>query len=159
MRKLMMIAATAAGILSVQAQGQVLSGQPPVTVNIDGTTMAARSSVDMTAVLRDENGKPGRDYFGQQLKPGETCADCPPLTLGRAAAHALMAQLAGDDKDFEQKWARAVLAERIKEDPHASLTAAETATIEKRLGEVYGGLVLYQAFPLLDPNRQPPPVK
>ena len=155
MRRLMIAAAL---LLPLAAQGQVLSGQSPVA-SVPTAKPAPPAGIDMTTVLHDENGKPGVDFFGRTLKPGETCPDCALLTLGRAAAHALMAQLAGDEKDFEQKWARAVLAERIKDDPHASLTAAETATIEKRLGEVYGGLVLYQAFPLLDPNRQPPPVK
>lgn len=142
------------GPMSVNAGPNVKSGVP-MTVVPNGAR-----AIDMTAVLHDETGRPGKDYFDHAtLKPGEACTDCPPLTLGHAIAHALLSTLQGDDASFEQKWARAVLAERIKDDPKATLSAAETGAIEKRLGQVYGPIVVYQAIPILDPARKPPEIK
>jgi hypothetical protein len=116
-------------------------------------------SVDMTAVLHDESGRPARDVLARL--PGDAdCAHCPVLTLGRAAAHALFAAFP-DERELpaDQKWARAVLAARIENDTAARLDAEEIAVIKRLLGKAYGGVVLMQAYPLLDPNARPPAVK
>lgn len=109
------------------------------------------TTVDMTIVLTDENHRPIKDQLD-----GATPGD---LTLGHAVAHALFF-VSGDEKDVtpEQKWAWAVLADKIKDDPHAVLTNAEGALIYKRLGKLYNGVVLMRAMPLLDPNRKPPSI-
>jgi len=116
-------------------------------------------TVDMTAALLDQDGKPVEDQF---TKPAEDkdCSRCQPLTLGNAAAHALFF-VSGDEREVtpEQKWSWAVLAEQIRSDPKAALTAAQADLIYRRLGKMYGGLILLRAMPLIDPNRKPPEIK
>lgn len=130
----------------------------------------AASTIDMTTVLKGEDGRPAKDALASKedgapcLSPatkerGASMEACPSLTLGHAAQHALMITLPDDKLTGEQKWSYGVLAERIKNNPHASLSAAEVTVIKKRLGEIYDAAVLMQAYPLLDPNAKPPEVK
>lgn len=116
-------------------------------------------TVDMTAVLTDENGSVIKDEW---LRPRDEkdCSKCPDLTLGAAVAHALF-YVAPEERDVtgEQKWAWSALAVRIKTDPTAKLTHAEAALIYQRLGRLYSGVVLLRAMPLIDPNLEVPKVK
>ena len=116
------------------------------------------AGIDMTTVLADENGHPAKDVL-DQAKDDPDCAHCAVLTLGRACAHALFASFPDEQITPDQKWARAVLAQRIRADKSAHLDADETAVIKQALGRAYGGIVLLQAYPLLDPNAKPPAVK
>lgn len=119
-------------------------------------------TVDMTVLLVDEHGKPAKDVLARDPSDSD-CSKCPTLTLGRAVAHSLF--LSGGQEQgretvsAEQKWARAVLAERVKEDKAARLTADEVSVIKRQLATVYGGVILMQAYPILDPNSKPPAVK
>jgi hypothetical protein len=121
--------------------------------------------VDMTTVLMGEDGRPARDVFAKdpvakgQEDPDPRCEKCPALRLGVAVSHALFASFPEDHDTPDQKWARAVLAQRVSEEKAAQLTAEEVAVIKRQLGKAYGGIVLMQAFPLLDPNSKPPEVK
>jgi hypothetical protein len=115
-------------------------------------------AVDMTAPLHDEFGRDARDTL-EQGKEDPDCARCPPLTLGRACAHALFASFPDEQVAPDQKWARAVLATRIRDDNAAHLDADEIAVIKRLVGKVYGGIVLMQIYPMLDPNAKPPAVK
>ena len=114
--------------------------------------------IDMTQVLVDADGKPIVDPF-QMTKDDPECLKCGHLTLGRAIEHALFAALPDDKTPAEQKWARGVLAEKIKEDPHATLTAEELVVVKRVVGEVYSARLLVAMYPLLDPAAVPPSVK
>src|SRR5581483_3957803 len=115
-------------------------------------------AIDMTAVLNDEHGRPVKDTLAMlpdgrpcvaPAKPGEApnLDACPPLTLGHAIAHVLYADLPGDKVTGDQKFAYAVLAQKIADDKAAALTVGEIAVIKRRLGEAYSGVILAQAYP------------
>lgn len=122
-------------------------------------------AVDMTKIMLDEQGKPAKDVMAKDPAtpgmpdPDPRCDRCPMLTLGVAISHALFASFQQDKDTAEQKWARAVLAQRIRDDPQAALTADEISIIKRQLGQAYGGVLLMQAYPLLDPNAKPPAVR
>ena len=120
-----------------------------------------RHAVDMTAVMLDDNGRPAADFSAREEKDeaDPLCRKCPRLTLGRAVAQALFAAFPEDRDTAEQKWARAALAQRVRNDPAAVLTAEEIAVVKKQLGKAFGGVLLMQAYPLLDPNAKAPEVK
>lgn len=120
---------------------------------------ASAAGIDFSHVLVDETGNPAKDLFSQK-KDDQECDRCPVLTLGLAAAHALMMQMP-DERDLDplQKWARGALAMRLHNDKEDSLLAEEIATIKKQIGKVYGPVIIMQAFPLLDPSEKPPVVK
>ena len=126
------------------------------------TPAFAAAPLDMTAVLIDDTNKPIPDTtFITNEDPA--CTKCPPLTLGTAAYHALFAMTQEEQRSgsvtAEQKWQRAVLAVRIKDDKAATLTAEEIALIKSRIGTTYGGMVVLRAYALLDPTAQPPAIK
>lgn len=122
------------------------------------TVQAQERTVDMTTVLMDQDGQPIKDEF--ERKGASDCSLCPNLTLGMAAAHALF-YISQDEKDVtpEQKWSYAVFAESIRKNKAAKLSAPESDLLYKRLGKLYGGIVLMRAMPLIDPNRKPPEIK
>jgi hypothetical protein len=116
-------------------------------------------TIDMTKVILDERHKPIKDALDRD--PSDVnCDKCPELTIGSAVAHALF-YVEADEKDIssEQKWAWAALAERIRDNKAATLTNGQLNVIEKRLGKLYGGIVLLRVMPVLDPNRKPPEVE
>jgi hypothetical protein len=121
--------------------------------------LAAPGAIDMTVVLTDESGKPLPDAVGQDFKDDPSCARCPTLTLGHAVAHALFAQLPGETVSGDQKWARGVLADKVRDAKAATLTAEEVVVIKRLIGGLYSGSVVVKAYPLLDPNAQPPKVQ
>lgn len=111
--------------------------------------------IDMTTVLFDENGKPTRDVAG--IRRVEDLTTAPELTLGRAVMHALFAAFPDEGElPAEEKWARGLLAMKVKDDPAAELTVEQIAKIKRLVGKLYGGLIIMQAFPLLDPSAKPP---
>jgi len=133
-------------------------GQTPV---VHPLSMSV-SSIDMTVVLHDDAGKPIADQY-VQTSDDPSCSKCGSLTLGHAVAHALFAAFP-DEKDLsgEQKWARGVLAEQIKNEPKAQLSSAQIVVIKALVGKLYNGVIVTQIFKLLDPNATPPallPVK
>lgn len=78
-----------------------------------------------------------------------------PLTLGRAAAQALFYEDKDSRASGEDKFRRAMLACRIKDDPAAVLTVDEVALIKTRIGVLFFGNVLAAAWPILDPSLKP----
>jgi hypothetical protein len=115
--------------------------------------------IDMTTVILDEKDKPIKDVIDKD--PADTnCVKCLDLTVGHAIAHALFF-VAADESGVtaEQKWSWAVLAERVRDDKAATLTAPQAALIEKRLGKLYGGLVMLRVMPMIEPNRKPPEIE
>ena len=131
-----------------------------LSVTLAGLSAAAAPpghTIDMTMVLQDEAGKPAKDTLVSEAKGDRDCANCPNLTLGAAVAHSLFATYP-DERELsgEDKWARARLAQRVKEDKAAALTANEVTLIKRLLAKAYGPIVLLQAYPVLDPNAKPP---
>jgi len=115
-------------------------------------------NVDMTTILTDENDQPIKDEF--ERRGALDCSKCPDLTLGAAVTHALFF-IGQDERDVtpEQKWAWAAWAMEIRKSNSVKLTNAEGDLLYKRLGKLYGGVVLMRAIPLIDPNRKPPEIK
>ena len=114
--------------------------------------------IDMTTPLVDEVGKPMKDPF-EASKDDPDCTKCAVLTLGHAVAHALFFPEKGETLSGDQKWARGVLAQRVRDAKDAELTSEEITVIKAALAKVFGGIVLVQAYPLLDPNAKPPKVQ
>lgn len=116
-------------------------------------------TVDMTTPLLDENSKPIKDQF-DRTTVDQACDKCSDLTLGVAIAHALFF-VGPDEKDVtpEQKWGWAVFAEQNRANKSARIDAPHSDLIYKRLGKLYGGIILMRAMPLIDPNRPVPEIK
>lgn len=115
--------------------------------------------IDMTVFIVDENGKALKDPMDVDVAD-PNCLKCRNLTLGHAIARALFATLPGDEKtDPLQKWARSELAKRIMDSKEAVLTSNEITAIKRQIGSVYGGLVLGQIYPVIDPNVKVPDVQ
>jgi hypothetical protein len=111
----------------------------------------APRTIDMTAVLVDQKGKPIPDPT-MATPDDPACAKCTPLTLGAAVATALLTERK-DEQGLStlDKAKRATLALRLLDSKAATLTAKETADIV-RLMNVWGGIVVVRALPILDPN-------
>lgn len=108
-------------------------------------------TIDMTTVITDMHGKAIPDAT-QATADDSKCDKCGPLTLGTVVATALLA----DRKDEPNlatvdKAKRGALAVRILDDRAAVLTATQIAEVV-RLLNIWSGLVVARAVPLLDPN-------
>lgn len=108
-------------------------------------------AIDFTKALHDLDGKPMRDEIAMAAN-GETHIG---LTLGRAAAHALSASFE-DERNLpgEQKFERGLLACKVRDDVAAELKSEQVALIKKVIAKLYGPLVVYRAYPLLDPQEK-----
>lgn len=126
--------------------------------------------INMTQIMLDDRGKPAPDLSAKEplprgpdgkeiVDPDPTCNKCPRLTLGNAVAQSLFATFRDETVDPQQKWARAVLAQRIRNEQKATLTAEEIAVVKRQIGKAFSGIILMQAYPLLDPNSKVPEVK
>lgn len=75
----------------------------------------------------------------------------PELTLARAASHALCAGYQ-DEQNLkgEDKFRRASLAVRILDEKPPVLTAEEIVLIKNLIAKMYGAIVVYRAWVLLD---------
>lgn len=114
-------------------------------------------TIDMTAVLHDENGRVMKDFTEQQGPADTTCEKCAPLTIGRAIDHTLKAVFPDEQGlSREQLWTRALLGDSVKNNKAAKLTVKEIEVIERELIKGYNGDVMKQIIPMLDPNRKPP---
>lgn len=117
-----------------------------------------KTKINMTQVLVEDSKDITDPYFSTKDDP--SCSKCPPLTLGMAASHALMGSYEDErGLDGEQKWARGVLADKIKNDASAILTASDVILIKRLLGKMFGVVIIKAAYPLLDPNAVPPAIK
>lgn len=90
---------------------------------------------------------------GVDDKPITTSPTDPtPLTLSDVAVGALMGVLPADsNEDGATRFKRGELAHRIYKANNIELTVEEIALIKDRIGKAYGPLVVYAAWPLLDP--------
>lgn len=110
----------------------------------------AAFAIDFTQVLIGVKGAPLMDM---DVPKG---AEPIPLTLGAAAAHALMAdfpdeRMPGREVSAEQKYRRAALALRIETEIAAILTSDEITLIKAMIAKGYPPLVMYRAWNALDP--------
>lgn len=101
-----------------------------------------KKGIDFTTVLLDFKGRSIKD----DLEEGN-----PDLTLGTAARHALLVNLPNETLGEEEKWKNANLAYTIEFDTNCVLKVGEIDNIKKRIGKAYGAVVVWAAFPLLDP--------
>lgn len=133
------------GLLLVLSFGPAFPAEAPSNV------------IDMTVPLHDERGETIKDA-GTRKAGDDACDKCLPLTRGRAIANALFAP--DHDASGADLWSRGVLADRVRDDKAATLTADEVATIKKLLAKGYPSPVLImQLYPVLDPNAKPGDVK
>ena len=109
-------------------------------------------TIDMTVVLKDAAGKPIADMT-QSTPEDPQCAKCCHLTLGRAAATALLVERQKEEPNLAavDKAKRGALALYITDNPAAKLTAAQIAEIV-RLMNIWPPLIVVRSIPLLDPN-------
>ena len=151
MRHLTLLAA-----LLVSASPVLAQVQPPRTI-------------DMTTPLHNESGEPLKDANsnttthigpdGKFVLDDPKCDKCPVLTVGRLVANALF-NVPEKDAKPDELWARGALAERIRDDKAAALTADEIAKIEKLVAVGYPSpMIIMQVFPVLDPNAKPAALK
>lgn len=113
-------------------------------------------TVNMETPVRDDKGAVAKDMTFA-TKDDMTCTKCPVLTVGTVISRALNASFPDEaNLPGDQKWARSVLAQRLKDDKAAKLTAKEAELIERLVGKGYGGDVIRQIMPLIDPNKKPP---
>jgi hypothetical protein len=129
-----------------------LAQQPPAA--------ARPHTIDMTAPLLDDRGKPGKDC-AEPAPDGKACAVSETLTLGVALSRLLFSVTDADrGLSGDQRWARGVLAAKIKDAKAVALTAEEVALIKRLVGQsTFSPLIVMQIFPALDPNDKPPPVQ
>lgn len=100
---------------------------------------AHAAEINFGSILQDADGEP--------IKEGEK-----PLTLGRAALMALTLTLPEDSAmTGEEKFKLGALASRVYTDKPVDLSAEEIATLKKRIGKAFNALVVFRAWPMLDP--------
>jgi hypothetical protein len=116
----------------------------------------AAKTINMETSIKDDKGVPVKD-LAFVTKDDPSCAHCPVLTVGTVISRALNAVFADEPNlPGDQKWARSLLAQRLKDDKVAKLTAKEAELIERLVGKGYSGDVIRQIMPLIDPNKKPP---
>lgn len=116
----------------------------------------AQHAADMTKILVDAGGRPIPDATGR-APDDKDCAKCPPLTIGAAVALALDASYPDEQNlGWQQRFDRAMLAQRIRNDPKAVLDATEVGVVERLIGKAgMNGTVLLQVIEAIDPNAKP----
>lgn len=102
---------------------------------------------DFSTVITDLDGEPIPDSLDG--KPDDAHRN---LTLGFACRHALCCNFP-DERDVagEEKFRRAKLAFDIAEGGAGTLRAEDITLIKKLIGKLYGPIIVYRAYALLDP--------
>ncbi len=129
-------------------------------------------AVDFSLVLLDLRGDPildesvhgPRDPVTKQFTGPRACTmdeykakpnECDALTLGAAAANALLWNDPDDSKiDEKEKRRRGNLADRVYHGGKFDLGVDDLALIKRLLSKLYGNLVVSRAIPLLDPATE-----
>jgi hypothetical protein len=102
-------------------------------------------TIDFTQVVTGIEGKPIQNGDAHPVQP---------LTLGQAAAAALIASLPSDPTGtaaLADKVKRSKLAASIYSNKAAKVSTIDLALIEERIGEVYPALVVGPAMQMLEP--------
>jgi hypothetical protein len=103
-------------------------------------------AADFTALITDIDGAAIEDGT----------ADKKPFTLGDAAVKALVTPYPDEPNlAAEEKFKRAELAFRIRNKPDLVMSAEETAMVKKLIGKAYAPIVVFRAWPMLDPTTAP----
>lgn len=124
-----------------------------VAMPVSAATPDTLRTIDMTTVLTTERGVPMKDP-SDRAEEDKDCVKCGSLTMGHAIAAALNGSYE-DEKSlgFQQRFDRAALGNKIKDNRAAQLTAPEVALIERLIAKAgFFPSVVYQIAPLLDPN-------
>jgi hypothetical protein len=112
-------------------------------------------TINMTQVLLNSQGEPARDPTGQ-TPDDPSCTKCRPLTVGRVVYMALAGNYE-DEKNLsgDVRFDRAALGHRIAQDPAAVLDVDEITLIKRLIGRMFGAEIIWQIYPILDPNTKP----
>jgi hypothetical protein len=107
--------------------------------------------INFTQELFDFDSHPIRDDIAMQANGGKPIS----LTLGRACSHALCAVFE-DERNLsgEEKFERGMLAVEVRDNAAAELKAEKITLIKKVVAKLYGPIVVYRAYPLLDPTEK-----
>lgn len=107
--------------------------------------------IRFSTVIVDFEDKPILDDVAMQSNGGVPVE----LTLGRAARHALCLPHQEDrDVNGSEKFRRASLAYDIASKGDQPLKSEDVALIKRLIGRLYNPIVVFRAFPLLDPAEQ-----
>lgn len=104
--------------------------------------------IDFTQTLKDMDGN---DYPDITRRGTETVTV--PMTLSRVACNSLVGAVPNEKPcDGEEHLHRFMLAQRIKDNPAAELSAEDIALIKERIAKSYNiPLIAGQALAMLDP--------
>ena len=107
--------------------------------------------INFTHELLDLDDRKIKDEIAMQANGGTPVS----LTLGRACAHALCATFE-DERNLsgEEKFQRGMLAVEVRDNAAAELKAEKVTQLKKVLAKLYGPIVIYRAYPLLDPQEK-----
>jgi hypothetical protein len=113
-------------------------------------TSVYAEQIDFSTILNDIDGKtPIKDAFPSDVPPDKR----PSLTLGLAAAHALLSTYQDETATADiDKWRRGELAIRVSSGAKLALPAEDVALIKHLVAKLWGPIVVYRAWPLLDPS-------
>ena len=97
---------------------------------------------------------PITDLDGTVLDDGSPAKK--PFTLGEAAVRALVASFPDEQNvSPNEKFKRAELASRIHNKSDLVLSAEETALVKNLIGKAFAPVVVFRAWPMLDPAVKP----
>jgi hypothetical protein len=131
----------------------ILFAAGPALAQVASDKVAAKSpTIDFTQYPLDQNGAKAQDFFLAKRgdKPDQTYPD---LTLGAAACHALNAPTQDEQNlQWEERFRRGTLCQKIKGNVTASLEAGDIDLIKKRVGAVYtDGVFVMNVICAMDP--------
>lgn len=112
------------------------------------TWAAEPASIDFSQPIIDQDGK-------VLQAPADANGKSPGVfTLGVAAAQALFGVYQDETTiSGQKKFERGVLAMKVKDGGHVTLSPEDLATIKELIGKAYTPLVVTRAWPLLDPTK------
>ena len=106
--------------------------------------------IDVTQNLKQLDGSPLTQATARCPECGQT-TESRILILRRVVVDALMAQRQDQELSGGQKVRRYAIATQIHNEDAPDLKVEDVALIKKLVGEVYGPLVVGQAWAMLDP--------
>lgn len=111
-----------------------------------GLLCSPACAVDFSTVITDLNGLPMNDGSPEKKV----------FTLGDAAVQALVTPYPDEPNvSATEKFRRAELASRIKNKPDTLMSVGETDLVKQLIGKAYSPIVVFRAWPLLDPSTSP----
>jgi len=117
--------------------------------------LAQSHPADMTKIITNPQGAVVPDPTAMAAD-SKDCSKCPPLTVGGAVAIALNGTYE-DEKSlgWQQRYDRAVLAKKLRDDPAAVVDGTELGVIERLMGKAgFSGWLLMEVIDDIDPNAK-----